>query len=147
MLTLAEEVEQASRRYAALAELADAAIERRDHSILPSLLRSAELAHDKLHKIRLHVREEQVALGSLIPREEGMKVIRKYLEPMKIALDALPQAVGKQCNPTDPDLAFMVLQGWVDRLLHSVTEGLEESEKAPAPMPDQDFNSTANSVS
>jgi hypothetical protein len=131
-LSLQEEEEQAARRYAALAAMADAAISRNDTATLPALLKSAELAHALFHKVRENVRATRIAEGNLVSRDAVRGTYLRIIGEMRDWLLALPEGnLPQLLRPDDAPGAALILHEWVmDALFHILRQ---DPEKAPLP--------------
>jgi hypothetical protein len=124
-LTLEQEEEQAARRYSALAALADAAIARGDTAVLPGLLRSAEMAHALLHKVRENVRATRIAEGGLVKSEAAAELVRRSLGMLRMHLENLPIGLMPlRLRPDDPQGAARILDEWVLETIEKMSRGV-----------------------
>ena len=85
--------------------------EKGDGQVLDPL-RKARLEQIRLECaiLRLELAQRQ---GELIPVEEAEKRIRDVILPMRQILWSLPASQAARCNPSHPQLAREVLDGWV----------------------------------
>ena len=119
VLTPAQEEEQALRRYAALAGLCDAAIARNDNTSLQPLLRSAEQAHRLLYAIRENRAAYEERVRDLIPAAEVLALYRSSIEPVKVALEAMPRHLAAQIDTVDPSRVEDIISEEVNRILRA----------------------------
>jgi hypothetical protein len=73
-------------------------------------------------------RENAEATDSLCKMEDVQKVMRETLLPVRQRLMALPSEAAHLCNPTDPQFAQQALQGWVDRSLPLIRDGINKGD-------------------
>ena len=132
-MTLQQEEEGASRRYAALSALADAAISRQDTALLPGLLKSAEVSHTKLHKVRENVRSTLAAQGLLVPRAEAFRVAEITMRRLRHLVMDAPQDVLLDVEALEPENVTMVqaaLEEWSRVTLAEIAETVHGLERA-----------------
>jgi hypothetical protein len=66
--------------------------------------------------------KHQVEKGALVDRDSAISAQNRKLAAIKDHLLSLPAAAAKRANPTDPDMAALVLQEWVENTLRAVSE-------------------------
>ena len=129
ILTLEQEEEGAARRYAALSALADAAIARQDTALLPGLLKSAEQAHTKLHKVRENVRNTRTAAGALVSREQAFSAADIAVRRLRKLIMTLPEDVLPDLESENSEKVKSVLMEWVALTLGEIAEEVAVLEK------------------
>ena len=66
--------------------------------------------------------KHQKEAGALVDRFSAINSQNRKLSALKDLLLSLPESVAKRCNPTDPDLAALVLQEWAENTLRVASE-------------------------
>jgi hypothetical protein len=69
----------------------------------------------KLQKVQLEA-------GQMIKRDDLKRFVSSYLTPLTIELDTMARQQGPRCNHMDPELAIGVLEEWVKRVRHQISE-------------------------
>jgi hypothetical protein len=111
-ITPADEEAAALRRYDMLQRLCDASIERQDSLSLTPLLKSAHEAHRLLEQVRRARLAHEEASGKLVDRSAARDVMLRFFDLARGRIESLPDTLAKRCNPTDPDMALIVLEQW-----------------------------------
>ena len=66
--------------------------------------------------------QQQKERGALVDRSSAISAQNRKLSAIKDHLLSLSDSVAKRCNPTDPDLAALVLQEWAENTLRVASE-------------------------
>jgi phage terminase Nu1 subunit (DNA packaging protein) len=66
--------------------------------------------------------KHQKEAGALVDRFSSINAQNRKLGALRDLVLSLPEAVAKRCNPSDPDLAALVLQEWAEGTLRVASE-------------------------
>jgi len=84
----------------------------------------------RVRKDLLALREQE---GVVVQWDAVSGIMRRYVVPLKAALNTLPKGMAARVNPTDPGSAEVHLQEWVDRLSDQIRELETIAESTTAP--------------
>jgi hypothetical protein len=119
-ITPADEESAALRRFDMLQKLCDTAIERQDNLSLTPLLKSTHEAHRLLEQVRRARLAHEEASGKLVDRNAAREVMLRFFELSRGKIERLPESHAKRCNPTDPDVAMIVLEEWASDFIRTM---------------------------
>jgi len=63
----------------------------------------------------------------LVSMDEAREVVRAFLTPARELLLSAPSALAARVNPSDPELARLELQDWVDNGVRKIREALQKA--------------------
>jgi hypothetical protein len=123
-LTPQQEEDQASRRYAGLAALADRAIEAGNFLEMNSLITSAEKAHKLLKTVRDNTQSYLLASGKLVPADEVSELILGNLSLVKRLIENLPDVLAARIESSSD------VGGIVRAEIHSILREISSSVRS-----------------
>jgi len=94
----------------------------KDFDGIHAALRNYSAARAERGRADLAFIKHQQAIGALVDRASAIGAQNRKLSAIKDHLLSLPEAVAKRCNPSDPDLAALVLQEWAENTLRVASE-------------------------
>ena len=92
------------------------------------LLRAQAGKEDAMRKLR--ELEYTRAEAGLVPMSEARASIKKVMSPLRSLLDALPNSIAVQCNPTDPTQAERACREGLQKVFGMMEAELEKIENA-----------------
>ena len=94
----------------------------KDFDGIHAALRNYSSARAERGRADLDFIKHQQATGALVDRNQALSAQNRKLAAIKDHLLSLPEACSKRCNPSDPDLAAIVLQEWAENTLRAAAE-------------------------
>ena len=94
----------------------------KDYDGIHASLRNYGVARDGRGRAELTFIKHQQAIGALVDRSSAIGAQNRKLSAIKDHLMSLSESVSKRCNPTDPDIAALVLQEWAENTLRVASE-------------------------
>lgn len=85
-------------------------------------LKNFNVAQAGRAKAEMDFIKHQQAIGAVVDRSASISAQNRKLASVRDHLLSLPDACAKRCNPTDPDLAALVLQEWAESTLRIASE-------------------------
>jgi hypothetical protein len=94
----------------------------KDFDGIHAALRNYSAARAERGRADMDFIKHQQATGALVDRNQALSAQNRKLAAIKDHLLSLPEACAKRCNPTDPDLAAIVLMEWAENTLRASAE-------------------------
>jgi len=93
-------------------------------------LREQKIRETKVRADLLGLQHRQQT-GDLITVEQAREMVASTFAPVRQALLSLPTSMAARCNPSDPVMARMALEEWIDGFMRTVREKIIPAAMRP----------------